>query len=453
MDLIVLGVDGVDPEILQETMEKRDVPNWEKLDQEAVYRDLPSTIPAVTIPAWITMFSGYGPEKFDSYHLSQVNLGKWQMERPNSWQFRGEFIWDNIEEVEFGLHYVPGTTPAYEVNGVMRGGFPTPKEFDFYPESLKEKFVHLERKSVGEYSRSRKKIEAELHNFEVEREIADEMFSKDQDVFISVIRMTDHASHFADKKSQVLDCYEKTDEEIGKYLELAEENDANLLVVSDHGFFHAKKKFNISRFLTDNGYMNLKEGEEGKESLVYRLAQPLLDTPLKKYLRAANEFVQNKFGKDFSETGGVILDSIERDSKVVPKHFGLGKDCVLKVQDSENKQEIIDNLKNDLQNLERNGRPVVKNIWTGDELYEGKGPEMAFRTTEEYVIETSPSSMVFSKTNSFTHRENGIFYGLGPDINTDFEDDLDIYDIAPMIYSMLDEDSPDGIRDPKSIVR
>ncbi|MFB6207867.1 MAG: alkaline phosphatase family protein [Candidatus Nanohaloarchaea archaeon] len=445
MELLVLGVDGVDPEYLEKTIEERDVPGWERLKEKAFYTELPSTVPAVTIPAWVSMFSGLNPGELDAYHLSQADFDSWELELPSSEKFQGKFFWDHVPE-KVGLHYVPGTSPAYEVNGWMREGFPSPDDFGFYP-GLEEEFGELERENSHEYTTAKVKINAEYRNYETERRIADRFLEEEFDVFVSVIRMTDQVSHFAEKEEQVIDAYEKVDGEIEKYLDRAEKEDANLLVVSDHGFLHAEKKFNITRFLEEEGYLETT----GHESLLYRIAEPLLDTPLKKYLKYVHDYFQSKTGKDLSGRPNDVLSAIEKSSLVLPQHFGLGKDAVLKIHTEEmphgtvgedEREKILEELEEKLCSLEVSGEKVVKEVWRGEELY-GKDSMIAFRTTADYIVETAPESKLYSNTSTFTHDEDGVFFATGPDIDENVQEKMSIYDVAALIYALLEEPLPE----------
>lgn len=455
MDLVVLGVDGVDPELLDKAIEKYEMPNWEELREEAFFTELPSTVPAVTIPAWPSMFSGFDAGKFDAYHLSSPDYGDWSVGFHDSSKFRGKFFWDFTER-KVSLHYVPGTSPVYEVNGWMRGGFPSPRDFEFYPEELKaelEEDIELEVED-GKPRTSRKKVEKELEKYYTERKIADRMMEKDADVFVSVIRVTDAAAHKSEEEKQVLQVYAETDEAVGKVLEKARKENANLIVASDHGFMKSKRKFNVMKFLEELGYTEL-EDEQESDGLVYRLFEPLLDTPLKKYLKLGHDLVRDYTGKEFYDTQNNPLDGISRDSKVLPAHFGLGQDCALKVHTEdmphgtvgeEEKEEVVEEVIEELEDLERDGEKVVENVWRGRELYSDSEhrPEIVFRTSGTTVVETAPSSKLFSRTNSFTHRENGIFFAKGPDIDESADEELEIFDVAHLIYALLEEPVPAG---------
>jgi predicted AlkP superfamily phosphohydrolase/phosphomutase len=439
MDVIVLGVDGVDPDYLDEAIEKRDMPSWERLREESFYSELPSTVPSITVPAWQCMFSGYDAGRFDTYNMNVHNFETMSSEIANSSNFRGDFFWDNMGG-KASLHYVPGTSPVYEINGWMRSGFPSPGT-DFYPEELgKEIFEHFESDGFG---------------YKDEREIGRLMMDKDAEVFVSVIRMTDVESHHSADISGILDAYERTDEFLGDVLDKAEEEDANLIVASDHGFMHADRKFNVLKLLENGGFLEFTD--ERETSLLYRLAQPLLKTPLRKPLKKIHERYRSRTGNEINDKQDNILDAIEPGSEVLPSWKPVGREMGLKINteempngdvSEEGKEDIIEWLEYELTQLEDNEKKVVQDIWRGEELYQESEhrPDVVFRTTEEFVPDTVTSDLEFLNTNSFTHDVNGVFFAQGPDIDQEADEELEIYDVAPLIYALLDEKAPEDMR-------
>ncbi|PSG99734.1 MAG: hypothetical protein BRC28_03265, partial [Nanohaloarchaea archaeon SW_4_43_9] len=442
MDLVVLGVDGVSPDYLEEALEKYDMPGWEKLRDEAFYSDLESCVPAVTIPAWVSMFSGYDAGKFGAFHLTQPDFDSWETGLRKT-SFPNTFFWDRIKG-RSSLHNIPGTSPVYKIDGWMKGGFPSPHDFDFYPEELEqemnEKF-NLEKKDKRKNTLGAK-IEAEFENYELERKVADEIMEKDARVSVSVIKMTDTIGHITESKGNILRAYRKTDDAVQKALEKAEGENANLIVASDHGFFRVKKKFNIVSFLAENDLIDVEKAE-GETSLAYRLAEPLLDTPIKKYLRKLHVAYSSFTGNRLDGKSGNYLSNIKKSSTVIPYHKGLGKDCLLKIHTEDmkhgtvtesKKEEIVDTVIEKLRNVERNGEKVIEKVWRGDELYTGESPEIAFRTTDKYVVGTTNAHRNFSKTNALTHHETGIFFAKGPNIHEEADEELeDLFDVAPLI--------------------
>jgi predicted AlkP superfamily phosphohydrolase/phosphomutase len=415
------------------------MPNWEKLKQEGFYSELPSTVPSITVPAWQCMFSGYNPGRFDTYHMNVFDFGDMSQGIAMSSNFRGEFFWDK-SDVKASLHFVPGTSPVYEIDGWMRSGFPNPREPGFHPDELGEE---VEEK-IGDFS-----------EYEGECRVAELMMEKDSDVFISVVRMTDVESHHAEKAEDIYDNYKRADEFLGEIMDKAKEEEANIIVVSDHGFMHAERKFNAMNFLEEKGLLEFRE-EERDTSTLYRLAQPLLKTPLRIPLKKIHELYHDLTGEKINDTEENILDAIEPGSNVLPSWKPVGRELGFKINtedmpngdvSEEEKEEILRELEEQLEKLEDSGRKVVEKIWRGEELYDESDnrPDLVFRTTEDFIPDVLTSDMMFVNTSSFTHDVDGIFFAQGPDIDEGAEEEIEIFDIAPLIYALLGEDIPDDL--------
>ncbi len=454
MDLIVLGIDGADPEYLRKAMEKYELENWEKLVGESFYTELPSTVPAITIPAWPCMFSGYTPDKFEAYHLAMADFENWGARFPDSSYFRGKMFWDRIDG-KVGLHFIPGTSPVYPVNGWMRSGS-LANNFEFYPDELEEELegkLDISKQSSHSRTTASSKIKTEKENFRKEKIVSQHIYEKRPDVFVSVFQLVDRAGHFSEREKTVLRAYEYVDETIGEFIEKAEENDAKLIVVSDHGFQKAKLKFNISTFLEQEGYLEFEDGKS--ETPVYRLAKPFLDTGLKKYLKYAHDFFESKTGADLTGFESGALSGVSKSSRVLP-YFTEGREAGLKVHTEdlphgkvpeEEREEIVESLVEKFGSLEQDGEKLIEEVWRGEEIYPDAEdrPDVVVKARKGVIISSENSSSIFDKTNSFTHDETGVFFARGPDVDEDAEEDLYICDVAPLIYTLLGEPVPDDL--------
>jgi predicted AlkP superfamily phosphohydrolase/phosphomutase len=451
LELVFLGLDGVSPEILRKAVRERDMPNTESLMEDAFFSNMDSTIPAVTIPAWPSMFSGFDAGRFEAYHLSEPDYDSWSADFQDSSSFIGDFFWDRIDS-EVALHYVPGTSPVYPVNGAMRGGFPSAVDFEFHPKDLERDMKNIDlEKAEPRSQRSKDKVQAELENFETEKKIARELMEREPDVLVSVVRVTDSAAHRAETWEQVLDVYEEVDSWIGEVKKYAEDRDANLVVASDHGFMRSKQKLSIMDLLQHKGLAEL----ENSRTWMRRLADPLLDTGLKKYLKLVHDTLEEKTQGNLGSRSGPLA-GISKSSKVVPAHFGLGKDCALRVHSEDmphgcvpegDVDKVAQHVVEALEDLEIGGEPAIEEVWRGSDLYSGGNPpEIVFRTRKNLMVDTSPSGKVLSKTNSFTHHETGVLFAKGPQISEDSNVEPEIFDVAPLCYALSGFNPPEDIR-------
>ncbi len=61
--VIVLGLDGLDPKIAQEMMDRGELPNFKALSEEGCFKPLRTTIPSLSPVAWSTFSTGANPGK------------------------------------------------------------------------------------------------------------------------------------------------------------------------------------------------------------------------------------------------------------------------------------------------------------------------------------------------------------------------------------------------------
>jgi predicted AlkP superfamily phosphohydrolase/phosphomutase len=67
--VLIIGLDGASFEVLKPLMEQGDLPTISNLIKTGVSGTLKSTLPPVTIPAWVSMFTGKNPGKIGVFDL------------------------------------------------------------------------------------------------------------------------------------------------------------------------------------------------------------------------------------------------------------------------------------------------------------------------------------------------------------------------------------------------
>ena len=65
--VLLIGLDGATWDLMKPWAEKGVLPTFKKLMEKGVYGDLESTIPPVTIPAWVSFATGKNPGKLGCY--------------------------------------------------------------------------------------------------------------------------------------------------------------------------------------------------------------------------------------------------------------------------------------------------------------------------------------------------------------------------------------------------
>ncbi len=282
MKTLVIGLDCAAPEIL---FGHDGLPNIRALMARGCYGRLESVIPPITVPAWMCMSTSQDPGSLGVYGFrNRTDHSYSGLGIVNAKSITAPAIWDALGEsgkrvVVVG---VPPSYPPRNVNGVNVGCFLTPdtKTSEYtHPAHIKTEIEAL----VGDYPVDVKgfrtdnkdwllqKIqEMTRKHFEVIRYL---MATEDWDYFQFVEIGLDRIHHgfwkYHDKQhrqyvpgnpyeSVIRDYYVALDEEIGKLLELVED-DTIVLIVSDHGAQRLDGGFCVNEWLVREGLLVLKE--------------------------------------------------------------------------------------------------------------------------------------------------------------------------------------------------
>ena len=82
--LIFLGMDGLDPRLVEKFMEQGKLPNFSRLRTEGSYRRLRTTFPALSPVAWSTFATGVNPAKHNMFDFLNRNLASYLPELASS---------------------------------------------------------------------------------------------------------------------------------------------------------------------------------------------------------------------------------------------------------------------------------------------------------------------------------------------------------------------------------
>jgi len=288
--VFVIGLDSASPELLFGRF-LEDLPNIRRLLEKSIYGSMESTIPAITIPAWMTMVTGKDPGELGLYGFRHRKSGTYnETWIANSLMVKEKAIWHYIAEKgkKSVLIGIPPSYPPMKVKGWLVSCFITPDSNSkyTYPEELKSEIEKL----VGEYifdvvfrKDDRSRIKEELwemtrKRFEVIRYLIQE---KDWDYFHFVEIGLDRVHHafwkFFDRnhhlypgrneyENVIPEYYKLLDREIGKTLKLLDLEETAISIVSDHGIKAMKGAFAINQWLIDEGLLKIKNGEVLKEN-------------------------------------------------------------------------------------------------------------------------------------------------------------------------------------------
>jgi predicted AlkP superfamily phosphohydrolase/phosphomutase len=281
MKILVIGLDCAAPELL---FGDERLTNIRRLMDRGCYGKLESVIPPITIPAWQCMVTSQDPGSLGVYGFrNRADHSYSRLEIVNSRSFKAMTIWDHLalqgkKSVIIG---VPPSFPPRRINGICVGCFMTPSVDEEYthPPEVKDEIRAL----VGEYMVDVKGFRTDDKEwlrdriFEMSRQqftvVRHYLVNAEWEYFHFVNIALDRIHHgfwkYMDPEhpdyepgnpyeSVIPDFYRHLDEEVGRILELLDEDTA-VLVVSDHGAQALKGGFCVNEWLVEEGLLVLED--------------------------------------------------------------------------------------------------------------------------------------------------------------------------------------------------
>jgi predicted AlkP superfamily phosphohydrolase/phosphomutase len=490
--VLVIGLDGATPELLERWVEQGNLPHLKGMMRHGVYGKLKSTYPPISPAAWTTFATGHNPGKhgtFDFRNYDPRRYGGFADTVVDSRPLAGKTIWDLVgaSGQRVGAVTVPVTYPAWQVNGFMVSGYPTPdaaKSFA-YPPDWGERIPPLTEDSTFFKSAPHDKVLNELvriTHLRTDVSIA-ELARDDYGLFILVIGATDRAHHdwwqFMDPDhpaydarqaelygDYILQVYQTADVCVGKLL-AAVGDDTTVVVLSDHGgMAHPKWYFNTNGWLRGLGLLRPTAVSGGIRARLVNLGKHVYGTRVRrlpnlerlyrvlparlKHL-ATNLDAQATMNLDaidwpctsayrfpmYPPVEGVMLNVIGRQPEGCVRPGAEYED--LRAHILEEARSLRD---------PRTGEPIVVEAYRREDLYHGErldtAPDLVLVTRDSYkggsgldeVVSDVPLG-VLSKLSG-VHRMDGILLAQGPHLRRDVRiEQAAIIDVAPTILYLL----------------
>lgn len=484
--LAIIGLDGATWDLLRPWADGGKLPGLAKLMGQGVWGELESTVPPVTSPAWVSLATGMNPARIGVFDfLSRRDKG-YKLHPTSSGDFHGKAIWDYVtfdrSKRAMVLNY-PMLFPPYGLNGcivcnttLLRIGDVT------FPRSLKAKLDEV----CGGYENfvpyhDRKYDDTELFLKDLHRVLEKQtmavyyLMKEPWDLLVYVLSATDWAQHlmwkyidsshplYKPEESQkygagLLNFWQKIDHSLEEIAEANEE--ANIFIVSDHGFGPQDECFNLAKWLQDKGYL-VKKGSktEGTYLTIKNSTAAVLRLLAKTRLRMVvpDKFVQGVWSRlkvditsqiNFAESRAYVLGHTIPFGAIYINKEGRDLQGWVKNEEYETlRAEIV----NGLRNLkEDTGKDVEVEIFDPNEIYKGsyidRAPDIIFTIDnwrcivnegrfDDALFKNEP----YSNRHTGSHRMNGVFLAHGPDIKSSGEklSGLKIYDIAPTVLHMF----------------
>jgi predicted AlkP superfamily phosphohydrolase/phosphomutase len=486
--VIVIGLDGATWNLIKPWVDKGKLPTLKKLKHGGVWGELKSTIPPVTGSSWVSFATGMNPGKTGVFDFLIRRKGSYSLKPISSEVIRGIAFWDILSDqgIKVGILNFPLLCPPYKVNGFMISGIGCPKQGEItFPTHLKREIDDVTGGYEIMVGYHHKKYDDEDLFLRDANRVLDKrgkvirylMKNKSLDVFVVIFSCTDWIQHLMWKhidsshplhdinRSQkyslkFLEFWKKIDHIIGDIMDTAG-NDANVFIVSDHGFGPQYGCFNLNRWLEKKGYLVRKR--IGKRYLVRGTLKKMF-RPLFTALAKAS-FAKIMRAKPVEKSHVVEQIDFEKSTAYTLGHtipFGAiylnvkGRDPNGSIDTGREYETLKAKIIGQLMNLRRDiGRDLEVKIFDPQETYWGhkvdEAPDVIFTINNwRCVIVENFSDFLYkdapySNRHTGSHRVNGIFLAYGPEIKKGRIKGANILDIAPTILHLLNVPIPENI--------
>lgn len=447
--VLIIGLDCAEPDLVFNKW-LSDLPNIRSLMENGVYGRLESVIPPITVPAWASMTTGKDPGELGFYGFrNRKDYSYDGLTFANSTSIKEDTVWDVLSKAgkKAILVGVPQTYPPKPINGNMVTCFLTPStqsQYTYPPELKKEIEEHIGGYIIDVHdfrTEDKGKILQNIYDmtenhFKIIRHL---ITKKEWDFFMFVEMGIDRIQHgfwscfdenhikfksdspFADAIKKY---YMYVDREIGKTLELIDEN-TTVMVVSDHGAKKMDGGICVNEWLIKEGYLRLSEypGE------VTPFSKLKVDWGRTKVWSEGGYYARIFMNVKGREPLGIIEPSM---------YENVRDELVLKLS------AITD----------ESGKNIGTRVFKPQEIYakcNGIPPDLIvhFGNLDWRSVGSVGSGKIHVYENDTgpddaNHAQHGIFIMNGPDIGKNGVrlEDLHIMDIAPTILDVLGEDMP-----------
>lgn len=268
--IFILGLDGVDPSLIERYAGEGKIPNLKRFMDGGVYARLKSVLPTITTVTWTSFLTGKNPGKHGIYGFVNFKNNSHELKILNSFDRKCDAVWSflNYYGKTVGIFNMPSLYPPEKINGFMVCGMLTPnKKCNFmYPAELQaELFKEIKDYEIDlgvlKVAEDNKKGLLNSIYFLTDKrfETARYLYKKYPcDVFISIVTETDRIQHhFINDEKALSDYFGYLDKRIGEFVNSVGKG-ATIFVLSDHGIGPIKKFISVNKWLYDEGLLKFK---------------------------------------------------------------------------------------------------------------------------------------------------------------------------------------------------
>ncbi|MEJ2207810.1 MAG: alkaline phosphatase family protein [Anaerolineae bacterium] len=484
--IVIVSLDGTTWDLLGPLCREGVMPNLAALLEEGVSGILESSIPPVTAPAWISFQTGKNPGKHGFFHFTAPCPGTYETYVMNASKLQERTLWHIVGEQgrRICAINVPMTYPPRPVNGCMISGLLTPSlSKGFYPPELRQELLS----AIGDYTifipirqadfmRPREFI-AKMTGMVHQRLAAARylMDREDWDLSMVHVQATDIVQHACwalldprhplypsggtEDKLAAQSFYRELDRLLGDLWDKVRGR-ATIVVMSDHGFAPAVKRFYLNQWLAEQKLLftrrNLKQVTHILETVVRKVDVLKLRRRLLRPRSAASQVSQKARGEALTNWSRTRAYAVEAP------FFGriylnvAGRQAQGCVQPGSEYEDLRDQIAARLMQVSdpETGEALIERVYKREEIYHGRRlddmPDLIVQPRSDVMIVTEfRGDRLVEATPSFlsgTHHPHGILVMAGPAVRpSGTVEGASLVDMAPTLLHLLGLPVPDDM--------
>lgn len=344
---MVIGLDGMPYTLIRSFSEDGTMPHLKNLITEGVFRQMASSIPEISSVAWSSIITGKNPGEHGIFGFSDLMPDSYSVCFPNFNNLKAPSFWEEADVGRSVIINVPATYPARAFSGVLISGFVAlDLNKAVYPSSLVPELERMAYRLDVDSEKAHKSMALFLEDLEktLRGRIAAYRYlweHEDWQTFMLVFTGTDRLAHFLWEAFEddghvyhgaVLEHFRQIDEAIGEITTRLGDN-GSVILLSDHGFERLERDVNVNAVLAEHGFLRLRQGRKNLRDIDPKTTAFALDP------------------------GRIYLNTITR--------FPRGS-----VREKQ-RNALLDELTALFENLEFEGRKVVRGVYRKEELFHG----------------------------------------------------------------------------------
>ncbi len=480
MEVLVVGLDGVDLPTLDSMSAASVTPTLDRLREDSVVAPLESQLPPWTPSAWPSMYTGVNPGKHGVYDFFRFDGYDWDV--VNRSLVKEFAVWELLSTRGFSsvVLNVPVTHPPEAFDGALVPGYIAPEQPDCYPSGV---WAELEE-HLGEYSLYGRTLDSTAPDSVLADDLVDltrmrgdgfEYLVEEYEPDFGFVQFqaTDTVFHdFPENEAAIHRVYGAVDREVGRLIDRYDP--AVTLVVSDHGIGRMGGcEFRVNDFLREEGWAVpttvgsgmpswkslTRNAEDGIDGAVERLATVGVDLASRVGVtsqRVASvlewfgltEWVLETVPVDVVRAGTEQVDFPASTAYMRTRtEMGVRLNVEGREPNGTVSKADYEAVRSDLMAIlseveAPDGEPVFERVAGREDVFSGPNLEAAPDIVtvpagfDHFLAANLKGTQFGVPTEPYEHKRDGVFMARGPGVDTETRlPDAHLFDIAPTILS------------------